>query len=168
MYKAIHKELSWDVELSPNGDSARLNGKEVKFDRVVADHFREHLITPTGAYRIEWLGADPETRSLRLRVNGKETELVVKDQFDLLLEQLGMDTLSSSKVADLKAPMPGLVLSIPATPGQEVKKGDPLIILEAMKMENVLKSPTDGVIREVLVKEKQAVEKNFTLLTFEH
>jgi biotin carboxyl carrier protein len=62
--------------------------------------------------------------------------------------------------------MPGLVLSIKVSENQEVKKGDPILILEAMKMENVIKSPIDGVIKQVVVSEKQAVDKNQSLITF--
>ena len=78
-----------------------------------------------------------------------------------------MDNLLVTKVSDLKAPMPGLVLSIDVEVGKEVKKGDALLILEAMKMENVIKSPTDGVIKSIAVKTSQAVEKNQLLLNFE-
>ena len=60
--------------------------------------------------------------------------------------------------------MPGLVLSVEARIGQEVKKGDAVLILEAMKMENVIKSPGEGVIKKILVKQGQAVEKGLVLV----
>ncbi|MEM6802764.1 MAG: DUF2118 domain-containing protein, partial [Bacteroidota bacterium] len=60
----------------------------------------------------------------------------------------------------------GLVHSISVSEGDEVKEGDALIILEAMKMENVIKSPTDGVIAKVHVKEKDSVEKNSVMINF--
>ena len=62
--------------------------------------------------------------------------------------------------------MPGLILKIMAEPGQSIKKGEPILILEAMKMENVIKSPVDGVIKKVLVKEKDSVPKNQVLIEF--
>ena len=62
--------------------------------------------------------------------------------------------------------MPGLVLSIKVAAEQVVNKGDALLILEAMKMENVIKSPIDGVIKQVVVSEKQAVDKNQPLILF--
>lgn len=167
MYKAFLNQRSWEVEVDSSDGLAKLNGQPLAFNQVVLDQFREHLITDEGAFHIEWLGANPEEKSFRLRVNGKETTLVVKDSFDLLLEQMGLDNLAAAKVQDVKAPMPGLVLSIAVSPGQEVKKGDALIILEAMKMENVLKSPADGKVKEVLVTQGQAVEKNLKLITFD-
>lgn len=62
--------------------------------------------------------------------------------------------------------MPGMVLNILVTEGQEVKKGDALIILEAMKMENILKSPTDGTIKKIAITKGFAVEKNQLLIQF--
>ena len=63
--------------------------------------------------------------------------------------------------------MPGLILEIQTEAGKKVKKDEPLIILEAMKMENVLCSPVDGIIKEILVNTKQTVEKNSVLIKFE-
>ncbi len=80
---------------------------------------------------------------------------------------MGLANLTASKVNNLKAPMPGLVLDILVKPGQEVEKDTPLLILEAMKMENVLKSPTDGTVKSLGAAKGDAVEKNHVLLTFE-
>ena len=66
----------------------------------------------------------------------------------------------------LKAPMPGLVVRIEIEEGQKVKRGDGLIIVEAMKMENELKAPHGGTIKAIKVKQGQAVEKNQILLEF--
>jgi biotin carboxyl carrier protein len=78
-----------------------------------------------------------------------------------------MESLVVNKIFDVKSPMPGLVLEVNVAPGAEVKKGDSLVILEAMKMENVIKSPADGIIKEVFVKPTEAVEKNVVLISFE-
>ncbi len=67
----------------------------------------------------------------------------------------------------LKAPMPGLVVSVPVQAGQEVKKGDVLLILESMKMQNELKSPRDGVVSDIRVQPGDNVEQRQTLLSVE-
>ena len=67
----------------------------------------------------------------------------------------------------LKAPMPGLVVAIPVREGQEVAKGDVLVILESMKMQNELRSPTDGTVVRIKVKEGDSVEGKATLLSVE-
>ena len=69
-------------------------------------------------------------------------------------------------VNDLKAPMPGLIVDIKVQVGNAVKKGDIVLILEAMKMENVLKSAGDGTVKAIKVTPKQNVEKNQVLIEF--
>ena len=78
-----------------------------------------------------------------------------------------MESMTKVEIKELKSPMPGLVIKIDIKPGDSVAKGDPLMILEAMKMENQIKSKGDGVIAEILVNEGQAVEKNELLIRFE-
>jgi biotin carboxyl carrier protein len=63
--------------------------------------------------------------------------------------------------------MPGLIINVSVTEGTEVQKGDTLLILEAMKMENVIKSPRQGKVKKINVQLKQAVEKNQVMLEFE-
>ena len=65
----------------------------------------------------------------------------------------------------LKAPMPGLVVTIPVEEGQEVKKGDVLLILESMKMQNELKAPRDGVVSRIKVKAGESVEQKQAMLS---
>jgi biotin carboxyl carrier protein len=67
----------------------------------------------------------------------------------------------------LKAPMPGLVVTIPVEEGQEIKKGQVLLILESMKMQNELKAPRDGVISRIKVKSGESVEQKQALLSLQ-
>jgi acetyl/propionyl-CoA carboxylase alpha subunit len=69
--------------------------------------------------------------------------------------------------ARFKAPMPGLISQIRVEPGQEVNAGDPLIVIEAMKMENVLKARGAGKVKSIAVAIGQSVEKGNTLVEFE-
>ena len=125
-----------------------------------------HIIKDARSYTAEVVQANYEEKTFTFKINGTVQTVRVKDRFDLLLDKLGMGNANAHKVNDVKAPMPGLILEIKVRPGQEVKKGDPIMILEAMKMENILKSPGDGVVKEVKVQEKQNVEKNQVLLLF--
>ena len=63
--------------------------------------------------------------------------------------------------------MPGLVLDILVEPGQTIHKGEAVLILEAMKMENIIKSPVDGTIKSIGINKGNAVEKNEILVNFE-
>ena len=65
------------------------------------------------------------------------------------------------------APMPGAVVKINCRPGEMVKKGDVIIVLEAMKMENEIHSPMDGLVKEVNVKEGMTVSPDEVMVAFE-
>jgi biotin carboxyl carrier protein len=80
---------------------------------------------------------------------------------------MGFELSSAKDIDSVSAPMPGLILEIHVRIGQAVNENDPLLILEAMKMENVITSPRDGIIKSISVKKGDAVDKNQLLIEFE-
>lgn len=109
---------------------------------------------------------DAETGLYKIQLNGKPLEIGTFDRIQLLLKSMGMDTAMGKRINEIKAPMPGLVLRIPVNEGDSVSKGDGLLVLEAMKMENSIKAPGDVVVSKIHVKPGQAVEKNQLLVSF--
>lgn len=103
---------------------------------------------------------------VEMLVNGRRYAVELSDKYDELLQSLGMDRNAGAKVSNLKAPMPGKVISIAVKAGSQVEIGDPILVLEAMKMENVIKSPTNGVISSVDAQIGGTVEKNQVMITF--
>ena len=73
---------------------------------------------------------------------------------------------SAQKAGDLKAPMPGLVLSVLVKPGDRVKRNDPVLVLEAMRMENLSRAPADAEVKAVLAEKGRPVEKGQPLIQF--
>jgi biotin carboxyl carrier protein len=144
-----------------------LNGQPVEWDLMEVRENTFHIIRNNKGYNATVVSFNRDEKTMVVRVNGNDYEIAIKDKYDLLLQQLGIGAKSSSAVQNIKAPMPGLIINIVVNQGNEVKKGDPLLILEAMKMENVIKSPRDGKVKKVNVVLKQAVEKNQVLLEFE-
>lgn len=118
-------------------------------------------------HRVDLLSIDELTKEVAIRINGVRHQLKLEDDMDILLKRLGMDRALDNKMKELKAPMPGLVLKILVKEGEEVQKNTPLLILEAMKMENSIKATASGVVKEIKCKEGTAVEKNEVLLSFE-
>jgi biotin carboxyl carrier protein len=110
--------------------------------------------------------ADRATKTFQFKINNTIHAVEVKDKFDLLLEKMGMVNGAATKINNIKAPMPGLVIDLKVKAGDEVKAGDPLLILEAMKMENILKSPGEGTIKNVKTKKGDSVEKGQVLIEF--
>jgi biotin carboxyl carrier protein len=110
---------------------------------------------------------DRDTKTVTIVIDQQEYEVVIEEAIDQLLAEMGMKDALTRKVNDLRAPMPGLVLRVLVEPGQAIKKGDPVLVLEAMKMENVFKAAADAVVKEVKVKERTAVEKGEVLVILE-
>jgi len=123
-----------------------------------------HLLYKNESYQIKILEQNPGKKQLKLLVNGTAYHLKIADEYDQLVRQLGLEVVTTQKVNEIKAPMPGLVLEVNVEAGQTIAKGDPLLILEAMKMENVIKSAGDGVVEEILVEKGAAVEKGALLI----
>lgn len=144
-----------------------INGEEKNIDLIELKDGKFNLIHNDQSFNAEVVAADKESKEFTIKVNNNDYQLKVEDRFDLLLHQLGMDDLAGGGFTELKAPMPGLVLKIEVEAGQEIKKDDPLLVLEAMKMENVLKSPADLKVKKIAVDIGQAVEKNQLLIEFE-
>lgn len=124
------------------------------------------LITPNKVYTITCLNINHESKTLTLLYNGQKFNASITEPLDEILKSMGLENALTPKISDLKAPMPGLVLQVLVNPGDQVAKGDKILVLEAMKMENAIKSPTDGIIDEVFVQQAQAVDKNQILVTF--
>lgn len=165
MYRAVVNNGNV-YEINQEGNTQQINGKSIDLDIKPLGNNQVHVIHNHKSYNAQLVEVNREEKTVSLKLNGKAFSIELKDRHDLLLEKLGMSDLTANKVNDLKAPMPGLILSINIEAGQEVKKGEPLLILEAMKMENVIKSPTDGTISQILVKHGQSVEKNQVLIQF--
>ncbi len=119
------------------------------------------------AVQADVVGWDENSKTATIKINQNKYQVVIKEPADLLVEKLGIQLPKPKKANNLVSPMPGLILKILVQPGQAIKKGETLLVLEAMKMENSFKAPADAIIKEIKISEKQAVEKGQELITFE-
>ena len=122
------------------------------------------LIHESKNYQVEVLDIDLDKQTVRLSLDGKEHTCVLSTELDMRIKGMGLLSDKSAKIKEIKAPMPGKVIDIMIKEGEEVKKGDSLLILEAMKMENVIKAPHDLKIKSTKVEIGQAVEKGAVLI----
>ena len=164
--KVIGKDTTYEIKLDLDAKLS-LDGEEVTLDMVAESENSFHVIYENIGYDIYIVDKNETTKTYIISVNGNEYTLQAKSKFDELLDQLGMSNLVEAKADNLKAPMPGLVIDILVEPGNTVLKGDSVLVLEAMKMENNIKSPAEGIIKSIDIKKGQAVEKNQVLISFE-
>lgn len=165
MREVIIGEKSYKVEEATEGGGVRVNGALLDADVRAVGPGKFHMILDGKSMNIEVIDNDPKTPVIK--VNGKIFQPVVKDETDLLLERLGMNIKAKKEISELKAPMPGLVLDVKVGPGDEREAGEALVVLEAMKMENILKAPAKVKIKSVQVSKGDAIDKNTVLIIFE-
>jgi biotin carboxyl carrier protein len=166
MYKVKVNE-TYDFDVSNDNGVLKLNNEKIELDvRTLVSGRSAHVIYNHKSYTVELVDVNEDDKTQRIKINGNIYTVSIKDEYDLLLKQLGLDTGLSNKIREVKAPMPGLVLKVLVEEGTIVKKGDNLLVLEAMKMENIIKSPTDGQVKKVLVQQGDKTEKNAVLLQF--
>ena len=164
MYKAQINGKQFEV--SNDDGSFVINNDPLQWDVAkIADGYY-HIIVDNKSYQAELVKADPATKTFSFKINGRVYSVTLKDKFDQLLEKLGMTNSAASKVNNIKAPMPGLIIDLKVKEGDAVKAGDTLIILEAMKMENSIKSPGDGTVKKIKAKKGESVEKGQVLIEF--
>lgn len=155
-----------DFLVDKSDDSISVNGRPLSWDLQWISSTKIHFLHQNKSIEAELISFERESKTLQIRFGNKISSLIIQDRHDLLLEKLGMNVSASNALKEIKAPMPGLILDLKVKPGDEVKKGDVVVILEAMKMENSIKSPGDGIVKLVKVNLKDSVEKNQVLIQF--
>jgi|688.fasta_scaffold12032_5 biotin carboxyl carrier protein len=161
----VNNKFNFEVE-SNNGDIT-IDGQAIDKDLVRIDNRTFHIIHKGKSYHAELVSINRDDKTCAVKVGTNIYSMQITDQYDELLHQLGMDNLTANKISEIKAPMPGLVIRILASEGDQVEKGGNLFVLEAMKMENVIKSVSDVKIKSVKVKAGDKVEKNQVVMVFE-
>ena len=152
---------SWKLDNQPfttNTDGVNLKWENQQF----------FTITYKGKkFRGEVMANRQEEGMLTLKLNHRVFDIKKSGPLDDLIASMGLDKPKVRKLKQLKAPMPGRVVSIAIAVGQEVNVGDPLLTLEAMKMENVLKAEGIGVVKRIAIAAQDVVEKGGLLIEFE-
>ena len=123
-----------------------------------------NLINSHHSVNAKLVEADMAAKKITIEVEGENFVVEIKDELDQVLEQMGFGLATNKQVKEIKAPMPGLVLQIAVSEGQEVNEGDKIIILGAMKMENSIIIQNNATIKRIAVVAGEAVEKGQVLV----
>ena len=133
MYKIKVNNKVFEINVNPeNPQKGTLNGKSFHISIIPIKQKIYQVIYNDKKYFIWIKNYDSSTRHITLQINHQIITLQISDKVDEMLKNLGIDYSESLKVKEVKAPMPGLVLNVNVKQGDTVKKGDNLLILEAM------------------------------------
>ena len=141
-----------------------IDNNEISTDIVEVKENIFHMLLNNQSFTAEVMSVDFTEKQLKIRVNNNIYTVTAEDKYDDLLKKMGFDLKNNSQADNIKAPMPGLVLEIKVKEGQKILKGEAVVVLEAMKMENILKATADGTVKRIAVDKGDKVEKNDILI----
>ena len=158
-YRILLQDRHWDISISDRPEDIP----------QIIQRNGNHLIIRDGQqqYQATVISEDPLNKRYEISINGRQFTLQLQTPLDVMIADMGLNRSSKKASNSLNAPMPGMVLELRVQEGDHVEEGSPLLILEAMKMENVLKSGTSTKVAKILVEKGQAVEKGQPLIEFE-
>jgi len=154
-----------------------LNGSPEKTQLVGAKGTQDVELVPLGKQHLYSLLLDGKSCQLYMRrkddggylvvVNGSKYELEVENEKSRFLKSLIKAETDQRGEAQIKAPMPGLIVSVNVAEGHAVKKGETLLIIEAMKMENEIRASVSGTVKQILKNSGESIDKDTLLLVIE-
>jgi len=148
--------VDWRLIGAPGGQTAMEESEQAAhYSLLVGDQSYEAFARPVPA-------EESDQRAIEVYVTGVPYLVEVRDERAEALAQLSAGAHPAGEAA-IRAPMPGLVVNVLAEPGAQVRRGQTVVVLEAMKMENDLQAPRAGVVKEVRVVKGQTVKQTEVL-----
>ena len=161
-YQTIVNDETYDIEINEDG-RILVNGEERAVDfRVLREGELYSMLLDNRSFEAV---VDERDETYHVLLSGNLFEVQVTDERSRRLANAFMAFGDTGGEVSIRAPMPGLIARIPVEEGQPVQKGETVVILESMKMENELKSPREGTIHHISVKPGDSVEQNKVLVT---
>ncbi|MFQ5750887.1 MAG: biotin/lipoyl-containing protein [bacterium] len=160
--KIAEKEHEIEIDASDNKISLLLNGetKQAELKRI-GDQNLFSLIVDNHFYQ---LFIEQATNGYVVSLNGSKYRVELEDEKTRQIRSLIQTDEQPKGQVEIKAPMPGLIVKINVEEGQEIKKGESLLIIEAMKMENEIRADVAGKVIKILKNERDSVEKDMALM----
>lgn len=157
-----------DYLITVNEEEIFVNKSDVEaLDISKGDDSGLHILQNNQAFEVNVVHSDFLNKTLTISVNGNVHKIKIEDEYDQRVRKMGLLTVTAQKMNSIKAPMPGLIVDVMVKAGQEIVEGTPLLVLSAMKMENIILSQGDGVVKSIEVKKDDAVEKGQLIIEME-
>ncbi len=160
------KEFDIELEYRSDGYRATVDGVEARVACHRLGETRSVLLVDDRSFEVD-VSSDGFEDTRTVFMLGTEIPAKVEEYHLAKLRRTAGMTTEVSVQKKLMAPMPGMILEVKVKPGDKVAKGDPLVVIEAMKMENVIKAPGEAVVKSVDVAQGASVEKGDQMLEFE-
>ena len=166
LVKIDNKEYDLHLEYRADGYEVSVDGAPVRVTNHRLGETRSVLLVENRSFEVD-VRSNGLADSKTVFMLGVEIPVEIEEyQLAQLRKTAGMKS-GPSVEKKLKAPMPGLILEVKVASGDKVSKDQPLIVIEAMKMENVIKASGDAVVKSVDVSKGASVEKGDQMLEFE-
>ena len=136
-------------------------------DSIMVNENTLHVLDKNSAFDVEIIHSNFLNKTISLSINGNIYDVKLEDKYDQQIKKMGLLAVTTQKLNEVKAPMPGLIVDVLVEVGQEVIEGTPLLVLSAMKMENVILAQGEGKIKSIEVKKDDAVEKGQLIIEME-
>ena len=162
----IDTETIYKVKV--NGIEFLISQDEINHSDLIKNSNQSYnLIKEYRSINSKIVDEDIAAKKISIEIESEIFEVLIQDELDQMLDQMGFGQVSNKQIKEIKAPMPGLVLEINVSVGQELKEGDKVLILSAMKMENSILIHADATIKRIAVTPGEAVEKGQILVELE-
>ncbi|WP_291867044.1 acetyl-CoA carboxylase biotin carboxyl carrier protein subunit [Maribacter sp.] len=126
-----------------------------------------HLLKDNKAYNVELVKANYLTKEVTISINGNNYDVKIEDEYDQMVKQMGLLSNNLQKLNNIKAPMPGLIIDVMVEVGQQIEEGTPILVLSAMKMENIILSHGEGIVKSIAIGKDDTVEKGQIIIEVE-
>lgn len=156
-----------DYKINVGQRSFELSEDSLETDLIQNNDASIHLLENKQSYTIQILEEDFQNKKVTLEINGTAYPIEIMDALDIKVEEMGLSNIAEKLVSAIHSPMPGLVLDILVKVGDTIEEGSQLLILEAMKMENILKAEGSGIVKSIEISKGDAVEKGQLLIDLE-
>lgn len=158
---------NFNIKVNNTTELNILSKEASTLNSVKVSNTKFHILQNNNPYKAEIIKADFNKKTYEIKVNNNSYLIKIENDLDALIKSMGFEAGASKIVNDIKAPMPGLILDIMVKVGDQISIDSPLLILEAMKMENSILSPRDGIIKSVSGIKGKTVDKGDLLIEFE-
>ncbi|TDT46583.1 biotin-dependent enzyme [Maribacter spongiicola] len=154
--------------ITVNEEELQVTSSDVDaLDSINVDAKNLHVLDNNSAFQVEIVHSDFLNKTILLSINGNMYDIKLEDEYDQQVKKMGLLAFTTQKLNEVKAPMPGLIVDVMVEVGQVIVAGTPLLVLSAMKMENIILAQGEGVIKSIEIKKDDAVEKGQLIIEME-